>query len=211
MYRDHQVIAILDCEMGNLQSVFHGIDSIGYDCEIIKSTELNDEYTHLVLPGVGNFHQVMSSKNIADIKNRVHKFAKTGKPILGICLGMQLLSDWGEEGGGTEGLGLIGGKVHRLFESKIIRLPHVGWNSVNFLHDHPLFSGLKNNLDFYFVHSYQFIPKHEESIYATTNHGNDFTSIVAERNIIGVQFHPEKSQSNGLKMLENFCAWDGKC
>ena len=117
----------------------------------------------------------------------------------------------GEEGGGTEGLGLIGGKVHRLFESKIIRLPHVGWNSVNFLHDHPLFSGLKNNLDFYLQYSYQFIPKHEESIYATTNHGNDFTSIVAERNIIGVQFHPEKSQSNGLKMLENFCAWDGKC
>ena len=91
------MIAILDCEMGNLQSVFHGIDSMGYDCEIIKSTELNDEYTHLVLPGVGNFHQVMSSKNIADIKNRVHKFAKTGKPILGICLGMQLLSDWGRK------------------------------------------------------------------------------------------------------------------
>jgi len=205
------VIAILDCEMGNLQSVFHGIDSTGYDCEIIKSSELSDENTHLVLPGVGNFHQVMSSKNIFDIKKAVHDFAHTGKPILGICLGMQLLSEWGEEGGGIEGLGLIGGKVDRMFENKETRLPHVGWNSVDFLHDHPLFSGLKNNLDFYFVHSYQFIPKHNESIFASTNHGRDFTSIVIERNIIGVQFHPEKSQSNGLRMLENFCAWDGKC
>jgi len=205
------VIAILDCDMGNLQSVFHGIDSIGYDCEIIKSSELSDENTHLVIPGVGNFHQVMTSKNIANIKKSVQDFANTGKPILGICLGMQLLSDWGEEGGGIEGLGLIGGKVSRITENKSNRLPHVGWNSVQFLHDHPLFSGLKDNLDFYFVHSYQFIPKYEESIYAITNHGKDFTSIVSDRNIIGVQFHPEKSQSNGLKMLENFCAWDGKC
>ena len=184
---------------------------MGYDCEIIKSSELSDENTHLVLPGVGNFHQVMSSKNIFDIKKAVHDFANTGKPILGICLGMQLLSEWGEEGGGIEGLGLIGGKVDRMFENKGTRLPHVGWNSVDFLHDHPLFSSLKNNLDFYFVHSYQFIPKHNESIFASTNHGRDFTSIVIERNIIGVQFHPEKSQSNGLRMLENFCAWDGKC
>lgn len=205
------MIAILDCEMGNLQSVFHGIDSMGYDCEIIKSTEISDENTHLVLPGVGNYHQVMSSENIADIKKAIHSFANTGKPILGICLGMQLLSDWGEEGGGIEGLGLIGGNVDRMFEDKTTRLPHVGWNSVDFLNDHPLFSGLKNNLDFYFVHSYQFIPKNNDSIFASTNHGKDFTSIVAERNIVGVQFHPEKSQSNGLKMLENFCAWDGKC
>ena len=82
---------------------------------------------------------------------------------------------------------------------------------MNFQQEHPLFAGLKNKLDFYFVHSYQFIPNKNESIFATTNHGRDFTSVVAMQNIIGVQFHPEKSQSNGLKMLENFCAWDGKC
>jgi len=205
------VIAILDCEMGNLQSVFHGIDIMGYDCEILKSNELNDDNTHLVLPGVGNYHQVMSSQDIANVKKTVLDFAQTGRPILGICLGMQLLSDWGEEGGGIEGLGLIEGKVERMFENRANRLPHVGWNSVNFQQEHPLFAGLKNKLDFYFVHSYQFIPNKNESIFAITNHGRDFTSVVAMQNIIGVQFHPEKSQSNGLKMLENFCAWDGKC
>lgn len=205
------MIAILDCEMGNLQSVFHGVDSMGYDCEILKSSEVSEENTHLILPGVGNYHQVMTSQDIENVKETVLNFAETGRPILGICLGMQLLSDWGDEGGGKEGLGLIGGKVERMFEDEANRLPHVGWNSVNFQQDHPLFFGLKDNLDFYFVHSYQFKPRHNESIFATTNHGRDFTSVVAMKNIIGVQFHPEKSQTNGLKMLENFCAWDGQC
>jgi len=205
------MIAILNCNTGNLQSVYHGVDTMGYDCEIIKFNEISDNNTHIIIPGVGNFHQVMSSESVKGIRSALKLFKDSGRPILGICLGMQLLADWGEESGETEGLGLISGKITRMYEDKSIKLPHVGWNSVNFMKDHPIFEGLKNNLDFYFVHSYHFISDDEEDKYASTVHGNEFTSVVAKDNIIGVQFHPEKSQNNGLKMLENFCSWDGKC
>jgi glutamine amidotransferase len=205
------MIAILDSNMGNLKSVYHGVDTMGFDCEIIESNQISEKHTHMIIPGVGNYHQVMSSNQISDIKIKVKEFADSAKPILGICLGIQLLSDFCQEGGGSEGFGLIHGEVIRMGESSSIRLPHVGWNSVHFSQDHPIFSGLKNNLDFYFVHSFHFNCKNKTNSYATTSHGNDFTSIVAEENIVGVQFHPEKSQSNGLKMLENFCSWNGKC
>jgi glutamine amidotransferase len=109
------------------------------------------------------------------------------------------------------GLGLIEGNVRKIHSSPMIRIPHVGWNEVNQRLAHPVLKGVRNNVDFYFVHSYCFEVKNRVDIIGTSTYGDEFTSIVAQKNIIGVQFHPEKSQLNGLKIIDNFCNWDGKC
>ena len=129
---------------------------------------------------------------------------------MGICLGMQLLSDWGEEGGGSAGLGLISGEAKRMPEERDLLLPHVGWNTVEFVKNHPVFQGVKNGIDCYFVHSYHFVCKSDEHVYGRSSYGRDFVSVVGRDNVLGFQFHPEKSQKNGLQLIENFCDWDGK-
>lgn len=133
----------------------------------------------------------------------------TGAPFLGICLGMQLLANEGEEIALTTGLGIIQGRVRRLNVS--LHIPHVGWNTINVKRTHPIFEGMKRNVDFYFVHSYYFDPAQPESLLATTEYEVEVPCTVTNgRSAVAVQFHPEKSQENGLKILENFCNWDGK-
>jgi glutamine amidotransferase len=140
----------------------------------------------------------------------IRAFALTGKPLLGICLGMQLLSSAGDEGGPTDGLGLVEGRVVR-FEN-VPRIPHVGWNEVRMQRPHPVFRKVKSGADFYFVHSYRFVcARAEDAIGLVEYGGQDHTSIVAKDNVLGFQFHPEKSQANGLRLVENFCEWDGAC
>ena len=184
---------------------------MGHDAEVIKYEELSDKYSHLIVPGVGSYKNALKNNNLSQAKEKVKQFLSTGRPMLGICLGMQLLSDWGEEHGGSEGLGLIPGKVIKLPQSDNLLLPHVGWNNVNFTKDHPVFDSVKTGIDCYFVHSYHFACSNNDHIYGHTNYGRNFTSIVARDNIIGLQFHPEKSQGNGLKLINNFCNWDGLC
>ncbi len=206
------MIAIInDADKGNIRSVFNAVYSMGYDAEIIGYEELSDKYSHLIIPGVGSYKSALNRSNLSQIKNKVHIFANSGRPVLGICLGMHLFADWGEEGGGSEGLGLISGDVKKLPQSNDLLLPHVGWNTINFVKSHPIFEGVKTGIDFYFVHSYHFICKNKDHLYGYTNYGEDFTSIIGSDNIIGLQFHPEKSQSNGLKLIDNFCNWDGLC
>lgn len=206
-----KMIAILDTNIGNLRSVHNAINSLGFKNKIITHLDINDDYSHLIIPGVGAFPYAMQQKDSANIKEKINNFASSRRPILGICLGMQLMSDFGEEGKGAKGFGLIAGKVIKIPNQQNLILPHVGWNTVNFKKEHPIFKGIKNRLDYYFVHSYHFKTDNEEHVLGTSHYGRDFASIVGKDNLVGFQFHPEKSQKSGLKLLENFCNWDGAC
>lgn len=209
--RDIKKIGILDIGLGNLSSVFNAIYESGFDPELISKPAQFIELSHLILPGVGNFAAGMRSIRSAEMVTPLQEFFSSGRPMLGICLGMQLFATTGYEGGVTTGLGLIDGEIRRFPETPGLRIPHVGWNEVLFQRNHSLFEGIKPERDFYFVHSYCFFPEKPDDILAVTDYGGKVVCAVARENLVGLQFHPEKSQSNGLKMLENFCAWDGSC
>jgi glutamine amidotransferase len=204
------VIAIVDIGMGNLHSVANAVDAMGYDPVLVRQPDELQKATHCILPGVGSFRVASERLSITGFCNAIREFAARERPVLGICLGMQLLSDCGEEGGESPGLGLIAGRVKKLVVDKKVRLPHVGWNTVSLRRDHPVWKGVKSQRDFYFVHSYAFTSDISETILGETDHGTSFTSVVAKDHILGFQFHPEKSQANGLKLIENFCKWNGK-
>jgi glutamine amidotransferase len=138
-------------------------------------------------------------------------FARSGRPLLGVCLGMQLLFECGDELGPTAGLGLIAGRVTLMTPSAPLKVPHVGWNSLEHVREHPLFSGVKHHVDFYFVHSYHCLPSDPADVVARCDYGGAFVAAVARANVAGTQFHPEKSQPSGLGILENFAAWDPAC
>ena len=205
-----KIIGILDYGMGNIHSVLNALNYIGYEPEIVTSAQEIERCTHLIVPGVGSYAQAMV--NIAERGSDValQQHAQQGKPLLGICLGMQILSTVGQEGGDFKGLDLIPGKV-QLLDLGDLPVPHVGWNSLQFNFDHPLCAGLKKHVDFYFVHSYFFNADNQEHVLAATEYGKQFSAIIAKENIVGIQFHPEKSQDNGLLLIENFCEWDGQC
>lgn len=204
-------IGLLDIGLGNIRSVFNAVYEMGYDPILVSMPKQFDELTHLILPGVGNFAAGMHSIHSAGMLSSLESFAVSGRPLLGICLGMQLMATTGNEGGVTSGLGLIEGDICRIPEGVGRRIPHVGWNEAVLLKPHPIFEGVKLGCDFYFVHSYHFVPHHWEDTLATTDYMGSLVCAVARDNLVGLQFHPEKSQANGLKVLENFCAWDGVC
>ncbi len=196
-------VLIIDYEMGNLGSVKRSFEECGAD--VLVSEDPNDlkVATHVVLPGVGAFHDGIGNlerkKWIPAIKNAVHH----GLPFLGICLGMQLLADSGLEGGNTPGLGLIPGKVER-FISDHERIPQVGWNEVYHRQESSLFKDIPSGTDFYFVHSYHFIPISSAHIMSKTPYCGEFISAVGNKNVYGVQFHPEKSSKPGFQLFRNF-------
>jgi len=164
-----------------------------------------------VLPGVGSFHAAMQNIIDSGWVDAIQKFAGTSRPILGICLGMQLLFEWGDEHGPTDGLGLIEGSVVRLEPMQPNKIPHVGWNNLTHVKPHPLFEGIKPQVDFYFVHSYHCVANNADNILATCDFGGNFIASVAHNSIVGMQFHPEKSQPSGMRILENFAEWDPEC
>lgn len=205
------MIGILDAGMGNLRSVSNAVYSLGFDFVYVEDPGALDDLSHLILPGVGAFGTAMRSLEEKKILEAIRKFKESGRPLLGLCLGMQLLAEFGTEGGKCDGLGFVSGSISRLPGDAKLRIPHVGWNTVEFQGDHPLVHGVKNGADFYFVHSYQFVCRSTESVYGRTDYGGEFSSIVGNKNVVGFQFHPEKSQVNGIKLLENFCRWDGLC
>ena len=192
--------------MGNTWSVISAINYLGINCNLSNNIEQIINSDVLILPGVGSFKKgVLNLKKLGLfdlIKNQV---LEKNKKILGICLGFQLLGISSSEDGFEEGLNLIPAKVER-FENNSgnLKIPHIGFNSVNFLKNDILFSNLKEKSDFYFVHSYRFKNESIEGCISTVNYGEEFIASYHKDNIFGTQFHPEKSQSNGLKLLKNF-------
>ncbi|MEJ7759151.1 MAG: imidazole glycerol phosphate synthase subunit HisH [Gemmatimonadaceae bacterium] len=205
------LIGIANLEIGNLRSVANAVDSFGYDHCLIDAPSQLHSLSHLVLPGVGSFHTAMRQLHLSGMYEPIRQFADTGRPLLGVCLGMQLLGSRGIEGEETTGLGLIPGDVRRFDDARVGSIPHVGWNSVDICGDHPLFHGVRTGVDFYFVHSYHLRPENGDSVLGRTECGESFVSAAARGNVVGFQFHPEKSQANGLRLLDNFCGWDGRC
>ncbi|MDZ4677672.1 MAG: imidazole glycerol phosphate synthase subunit HisH [Oligoflexia bacterium] len=206
------MIAIVDLDMGNLRSVSNAIYSLGFDFEIARGAQKLEDATHLIIPGVGSYTTAMKQVEKFELETAISTFAKSGRPVLGICLGMQILSESGDEGGIMPGLKLVPGKVLKLDESLGLAIPHVGWNNIELTNSkHPIFDKVKSGVDFYFVHSYQYECANSQDLLATVEYGDKISAIVGKDNVLGFQFHPEKSQANGLRLLENFCDWDGKC
>lgn len=199
------MIAIVDYNIGNLASVHNACKLIGYEAHIVKNPSELINYDKIILPGVGAFEDAMNSLKTTGMYDAVNLFAKTNKPILGICLGMQLLFDNSEEFGNNKGLGLISGKVIAFDKSKMNmseqKIPHVGWNKA-LNNSSKLFEGLKDPY-LYFVHSFHVVCD-DKYVLASTNYGYDFVSVVKKDNIYGIQAHPEKSHDDGIKLLKNF-------
>jgi len=198
-------VAIIDYGVGNLRSVEKAFAAMG--CEAVVS-DLHDvlcSAERLVLPGVGAFASCMKALRERGFNSLVHDRAAAGTPLLGICVGMQMLFEVSEEFGTTDGLGLLRGTVRR-FESNLV-VPQVGWNRIYQRRPHALFAGIEDRAFCYFVHSYYCEPRDTDLTVGETEYGVTYASVVAHQNICGVQFHPEKSQHVGLQMLKNFCAF----
>lgn len=195
-------IAIVDYGMGNLRSVQKGFQRMGFRAEVSSDPEAVARAERMVLPGVGAFGDAMDELKRRGLAEAVVEAAGKGTPILGICLGLQLLFKESEEGGIHEGLGLLKGRVRKFPEG--LPVPQIGWNKVHIRKQSPIFSGIPDGSFFYFVHSYYVEPEDREDVLAETDYGIRYASAVARGNIFGVQFHPEKSQRMGLKLLENF-------
>lgn len=203
---DNQIV-IVDYKMGNLRSVQKAFEKIGASAIISNDIETIKSSQKIVLPGVGSFKDGMKhlkELNLIELLNE--EVIVNRKPFLGICLGMQLISNKSYENVETNGLGWIDAEVIKFefLNNKKLKVPHVGWNNVSYKEKNLLYNGIENNSDFYFVHSYHFDSKEEASISSTTDYGFDFISSVQKDNIYAFQFHPEKSQTVGLKLLENF-------
>ena len=200
------MIAIVDYNMGNLASVQNAFTKLGKETVVESDPSKFKEYDKLILPGVGAFGDAMEHLRERNMIEPLREYAASGKYILGICLGMQLLFESSEEFGSHKGLGLIKGSVTAFDSaafSEPLKVPHMGWNKM-FTKEHPLFKNLDEEHYLYFVHSYHVNCTDENDIIGTTNYGYDFTSAVAHGNVFGIQPHPEKSHENGLKILENF-------
>ena len=200
------MIGIVDYNMGNLASVQNAFAKLGEETRIVSNPQEFVEYDKLILPGVGAFGDAMEHLRQSNMVEALKEYADSGKYMLGICLGMQLLFESSEEFGEHKGLGIIQGHVKKFDTSEFseaLKVPHMGWNRM-FTKEHPLFKGLDEEHYLYFVHTYHVECADENDIIGTTNYGYDFTSAVAHKNVLGIQPHPEKSHANGLKILENF-------
>lgn len=198
------MIAILDYGLGNLGSISNMLKVIGEKSKITNDVESIRKSDGIILPGVGAFDAGMSKLNESGLTEVIKEEADQGKPILGICLGMQLLGKKSEEGN-LSGLALVPFECKRFnFEDKSLKIPHMGWDIVDFRKQHPLLEGLSGQQRYYFVHSYYAVCENSDNVLMTCDYGIEFACSVFKDNVIGVQFHPEKSHDFGLALLTNF-------
>lgn len=198
-------VAIIDYGLSNLGSILRSFEECG--ASVIVTTDPKDlkSASHIVLPGVGAFGDGM--RGLVEggwVEPLKHEVLMNRIPFLGICLGMQLMADHGSEGESSVGLGLIPGEIKRMEKHAGERIPHVGWNEIIKRKEHPLLKDIPDHANFYFVHSYCYRPANESDILAVTPYAGGFSSIIARENMMGTQFHPEKSQVEGFKIIKNF-------
>jgi glutamine amidotransferase len=196
------MIAIVDYGMGNLKSVEKGFKKVGIDAVVTSSPAAVDSAEAIVLPGVGAFKDCIRNLTDLSLTEAVITSINKGKPFLGICLGLQVLFSESEEFGRCKGLDIFRGKVVKFQEG--LKVPHMGWNNVNIINRPPILSEIEDNTFFYFVHSFYVVPEDKGIIATTTDYGTTFTSMVWKDNVLATQFHPEKSQEAGLKVLAGF-------
>lgn len=201
------MIAIIDYGMGNLRSVSKAFEAVGHQAVVTRDAEVIGNADHVVLPGVGAFGDCMANLNRYDLVEPIQSTIRSGKPFLGICLGLQLLFAESEEFGLHKGLGIIPGRVRKFALGAAFKVPHMGWNQVNVQRACPLFDGIDDGSNWYFVHSYFVDPTDRTVAAATTTYGIPFVSSIWKDNVVACQFHPEKSQAVGLRLIKNFGAW----
>ncbi|HEX2268041.1 MAG TPA: imidazole glycerol phosphate synthase subunit HisH [Pyrinomonadaceae bacterium] len=195
-------VAIIDYGVGNLRSVEKAFAAMGCEAIVSADESVLRSAERLVLPGVGAFASCMKALRERGFDSLVHERAVSGTPLLGICVGMQMLFEVSDEFGTTDGLGLLRGRVRR-FDTNLV-VPQVGWNRIKQRRAHPLFADVADGSFCYFVHSFYCEPANDDVLVGETEYGMTYASVVAHNNICGVQFHPEKSQDVGLRMLKNF-------
>ena len=198
------MIAIIDYGAGNIQSVSKALKHIGCDCFITNKKDEILSADGAVLPGVGSFGDTVDSLNKYGIKEAVIEFIKSGKPFLGICLGLQLLFPGSEESEGAEGLGVFDGTITKIPNGDGLKIPHMGWNSLKITKNSRLFKGIEENPYVYFVHSYFLNAADKSIVAAQTEYGVTIDAAVEKGNVFATQFHPEKSGNTGLRILKNF-------
>ena len=207
------MIAIVDYGMGNLRSLINAFDYLGHDAEITADPRVIGHADRVVLPGVGAFGDAMDAMRQTGLRPVLDRQVRDlGKPVLGICLGMQLFAKSSTEHGMHEGLGWVDADVRRLEVDRPRKIPHVGWNDVRFPAGDWLFEGIRPaEANFYFVHSYHMLCHDPSALVATTDYGGPVTAVIRTGNLVAMQFHPEKSQDNGLTLLDNWVRWTPEC
>ena len=212
-------VAVIDYGMGNLHSVSKALEKVGEGVEIKVTSDAETILSadRVVLPGVGAMRDCMGEIVRLGLDKVIHDFVATGKPLLGVCVGMQALLESSAENGGVDCLGILPGKVEYFGDdlkdqntNDRLKIPHMGWNQVHQESDHPMWKGIAQDARFYFVHSYYSQPGKPDLIAASTSYGFQFTSAISKDNVFAVQFHPEKSQHAGLTLYANFLKWNGK-
>lgn len=198
------MIAILDYDAGNIKSVEKALGFLGEEAVITKDRDLIMSSEKVILPGVGCFKDAMDKIKEYKLDNVIYDVVDSGKPFLGICLGLQLLYKTSEESPGATGLGILDGEIIRIPDAPGLKIPQIGWNSLNISPDAKLFKGIEQNSYVYFVHSYYLKAKNIEDVAATTHFSVDIHASVERDNVFACQFHPEKSSMVGLKILQNF-------
>lgn len=204
------MIGIIDYDAGNLRSVEKALQYLGKETIVTRDSEQIRKADKVILPGVGAFGDAMKKLQEYHLDTLIREIADSGKPLLGICLGLQLLFEESEESQGVKGLGILEGKIKRIPEEKGLKVPHIGWNSLNLEHNGRLFRNIPENSYVYFVHSYYLEAKDPEIVKASTEYGVHIHASVEKNNLFACQFHPEKSSETGLQILKNFAELEEK-